>query len=305
MIDGKVCNAVVGNKSSQVCYICGASPKEINHIDVIKKRQVDYSTFAFGLSTLHAWIRFFECILHVAYRMDFKKWQARGKDRDLLKQRKKEIQERFRNGLGLLVERPKPGGSGTSNDWNTARRFFSNPELSSTITGVDKDLIKRFAVVLQVISSDRDIKADSFNQYALETAKLFIQKYPWFYLPASVHKVLIHGSQIIKSALLPIGQLSEEAQEARNKDIKRYREHHTRKSSRKNTMTDLINNLLISSDPLISSIRKSHKKQKTPLWNEALHLLKDSSEGGDEEESADNEENINDESTSDEDSDTE
>ena len=71
-------------------------------------------------------------------------------------------------------------------------------------TGVDKDLIKRFAVVLQVISSDRDIKADSFNQYALETAKLFIQK---FYLPASVHKVLIHGSQIIKSALLPIGQL--------------------------------------------------------------------------------------------------
>ena len=172
-------------------------------------------------------------------------------------------------------------------------------------TGVDKDLIKRFAVVLQVISSDRDIKADSFNQYALETAKLFIQKYPWFYLPASVHKVLIHGSQIIKSALLPIGQLSEEGQEARNKDIKKYREHHTRKSSRKNTMTDLINNLLISSDPLISSIRKSHKKQKTPLWNEALHLLKDSSEGGDEEESADNEENINDESTSDEDSDTE
>ncbi|PSN33039.1 hypothetical protein C0J52_26609 [Blattella germanica] len=80
-------------------------------------------------------------------------------------------------------------------------------------TGVDKDLIKRFAVVLQVISSDRDIKADSFNQYA----KLFIQK---FYLPASVHKVLIHGSQIIKSALLPIGQLSEAAQEARNKDIK-------------------------------------------------------------------------------------
>ncbi|PSN38917.1 hypothetical protein C0J52_11862 [Blattella germanica] len=166
-------------------------------------------------------------------------------------------------------------------------------------TGVDKDFIKRFAVVLQVISSDRDIKADSFNQYALETAKLFIQK---FYLPASVHKVLIHGSQIIKSALLPIGQLSEEAQEARNKDIKKYREHHTRKSSRKNTMTDLINNFLISSDPLISSIRKSHK---TPLWNEALHLLKDSNEGGDEEESADNEENINDESTSDEDSDTE
>ncbi|KAJ4437292.1 hypothetical protein ANN_17430 [Periplaneta americana] len=85
--------------------------------------------------------------------------------------------------------------------------------------------------------------------------------------------------------------LSEEAQ---NKDIKIiYREALTRKSSRKNTMTDLVNNLLISSDPLISNIIKSHKKHKTPLWKEGLQLLKDS--GEEEEESVIHEENVSNE----------
>ena len=40
---------------------------------------------------------------------------------------KKTIQERFRKEIGLLVDVPKPGGSGTTNDGNTARRFFLRP----------------------------------------------------------------------------------------------------------------------------------------------------------------------------------
>lgn len=55
--------------------------------------------------------------------------------------------------------------------------------------------------------------------------------------------------------LVPIGQLSEEAQEARNKDIKRYRLIHSRKYCREATNTDILNRLLESSDPLISMIR--------------------------------------------------
>jgi hypothetical protein len=45
----------------------------------------------------------------------------------------------------------------------------------------------------------------------------------------------MHETQIINLAMLPIEQLSEEAQ---NKDIKRFREHHPRKSSRQNTKID-------------------------------------------------------------------
>ena len=35
---------------------------------VVKKEH-----YGFGLSTLHAWVRFFECMLHISYRLDIKK----------------------------------------------------------------------------------------------------------------------------------------------------------------------------------------------------------------------------------------
>lgn len=71
----------------------------------------------------------------------------------------------------------------------------------------------------------------------------------------SADLVRIHGADIIKISPLPIGQMSEEALEARNKDLSNIREQHTRKTSRKTTMEDLIHGLLCSSDPLIASLR--------------------------------------------------
>ena len=35
------------------------------------------SMYEYGLSTLHAWIRSFECMLHISYRLEIKKWQVR------------------------------------------------------------------------------------------------------------------------------------------------------------------------------------------------------------------------------------
>jgi len=89
-----------------------------------------------------------------------------------------------------------------------------------------------------------------------------------------MHKFFIHGPEIIESALLPIGQLTEEAQEARNKDFKRYREHNSRKCSREKTNLDILNLFLLSSDPVISSKRKLLKKKTQSMPIEALALLK-------------------------------
>ncbi|KAL4113959.1 hypothetical protein QTP88_017505 [Uroleucon formosanum] len=71
---------------------------------------------------------------------------------DITLQEKKRIQEDFKSKLGLLVDIPKCG-YGTSNDGNTARRFFENTEMSSSITGVDIEIINRFKIVLLTISS--------------------------------------------------------------------------------------------------------------------------------------------------------
>jgi len=60
----------------------------------------------------------------------------------------------------------------------------------------------------------------------------------------TVHKILVHGSSVAKFALLPIGQLSEEALEARNKYLRNFLLNHTRKFSRTITNRDLFQRLL-------------------------------------------------------------
>lgn len=51
-------------------------------------------------------------------------------------------------------------------------------------------------------------------------------------MPTTVHKILIHCGDIVEHAILPIEQLGEEAQECRNKYIKKFREGFSRKFSR-------------------------------------------------------------------------
>ena len=73
---------------------------------------------------------------------------------------------------------------------------------------------------------------------------------------------------------LAIGMLSEEAQEASNKNVKRFRENFTRKTSRKDTNCDLMRTMLCSSDPVISSLRRSADSNKElELPEEAAELL--------------------------------
>ena len=92
----------------------------------------------------------------------------------------------------------------------------------------------------------------------LETASLYVTLYTWMPMATTTNKILSHGHKIVSEALLPIGMLSEEAQEARNKDFKFYREYFSRKTSRTDNLRDIINRLFILSDPFISSVRSMY-----------------------------------------------
>jgi hypothetical protein len=106
-----------------------------------------------------------------------------------------------------------------------------------------------------------------------ETAKLLVKEYPWYYMPSSVQKILLHGSLVISAALLPISQMSKEAQEARNKDLKNIRKNYSRKCSRIETNEDLLHGLLVSSDPVIFSLRKLPPKKISSFSQKVLQLL--------------------------------
>lgn len=166
-------------------------------------------------------------------------------------------------------------GSGTTNDGNTARKFFSDPSKTAAITGLDSSLIQRFQTLLRVIACGEAINVDAFENFARLTAEKYVELYGWYYMPSSVHKLLLHGAQIIKYFnIMPIGNLSEEAAEARNKDFKSIREHHSRKFCRKATNEDIFNGLLVSSDPYLSSIRPVLRKPiKIPITDDMKTLL--------------------------------
>lgn len=77
MIDGKVLTYITGSSSMQNCPICGAKPNVMNSKEKFEEGFLtNEDALHYGISPLHAWIRFFECLLHIAYRMDLKKWQV-------------------------------------------------------------------------------------------------------------------------------------------------------------------------------------------------------------------------------------
>ena len=272
-VDGKVINAAVSNTAQGNCFLCGAKPSEMNIINNFSKKVIDKTPLNYGLSTLHARIRCFECILHIGYRLDIKKWQIREADKNKCFKRKKQIIEDFRQKMSLIVDVPKPGGSGNSNDGNTARRAFMNVKLFSEITGVDVNLIQRISTILGAITCGFAIDTLKFASYCKQTLELYVKLYPWFYMPVTLHKILVHGPVIVKRMILPIGLYSEEAQESRNKDIKNARLYHSRKDTREHTITDQFRYLLVTSDPLISSKKNLSHKKRQPLTKDIISLL--------------------------------
>ena len=92
----------------------------------------------------------------------------------------------------------------------------------------------------------------------------------------TVHKTLEHGAEIANYIELPLGQYSEEAQEAQNKEIQNARLNKTCKISRLNVMKNQYHYMLIRTDPVVSSISfKKHRNHNgEPLPEEVVNLLK-------------------------------
>lgn len=142
-LDGKTFSALA-EASTKTSGICRALQKNMNNIRLVKTYPIDADLLKYRLSTLPAWIRFFECILHIAYRLPM-------------------------------------AGSGNTNDGNSVRRFFSQPSLVNGITGVCEELIYRISVILRMMASGHQVNTNLFNSYANGKAEIFVEKYPWFY----------------------------------------------------------------------------------------------------------------------------
>ena len=104
--------------------------------------------------------------------------------------------------------------------------------MAALILGFDINLLRKLQVILAVISSDHMVDVLAFKIFCRSTAMEYVDLYRWYYMPPSAHVILIHGHQILDRLFLPIGMLSEEAQEANHKNVKKFRDKFSRKTFR-------------------------------------------------------------------------
>ena len=178
--------------------------------------------------------------------------------------------------MSLFVGKPKTNSSSSTNDGNNARCAFSQPKLFARITNVDQSLNHSFKIILILLTCQQVLDLKKFEKFCFYTANLYMTKYPWSPMSATIHKVLIHTKQILENSVLPSGYFGEEASEARNKFYKRDREFHTRRNSRINNLEDIFNRAMDTSDPVISSINLQYRlkrRHKLTLPSEVIAML--------------------------------
>lgn len=139
MLDGKTAQIVTHTTAAAVCYICGAKPTEMNNLELVSMKTIKPEACELGISSLHARIKFMECILHIAYNLPFQKWAATFQNKEIKRQNKLKIQAAFKDKMRLRVDFVQQG-TGTSNDGNTSRLFFQTHKLLRILLASVKNL---------------------------------------------------------------------------------------------------------------------------------------------------------------------
>eukprot|EP00734_Pompholyxophrys_sp_LG126_P000180 Pompholyxophrys_sp_v1_NODE_30_length_3689_cov_21.111998.p2 type:complete len:247 gc:universal NODE_30_length_3689_cov_21.111998:3048-2308(-) len=153
MIDGKASNNLTGTGNS-TCRLCGAKPSEMNNLTTVFGKPVRNDFLKYGLHTLHLWIRALEYCLNISYSLEgkFASYSRMTKgESESLQKRTIFIQQQLWQHLHLIVDQPKAGGAGTSNNGNTARRFFQRRDQVAQLTGFDSGILDQISVYLRVL----------------------------------------------------------------------------------------------------------------------------------------------------------
>ena len=102
------------------------------------------------------------------------------------------------------------------------------------------DLHLKLSALLCLLSCAEHIKVDVFDQLVKETMLLLAEKFPWARLNFTLHQIQHAGQLICENGGRGLGELSEEALEANNKDMRNFMENFPRKSGASLQLQDII-----------------------------------------------------------------
>ena len=93
-----------------------------------------------------------------------------------------------------------------------------------------------------------------------------VGRFPWAVISPSIHRILAHAHEVIDlNEGFGLGDESEEGLEALNKQIRRMREHGSRKDSTRNNFQDTFHRLWDRSRPTIVEMERKIIKKKPKI----------------------------------------
>ncbi|CAF3551969.1 unnamed protein product [Rotaria sordida] len=166
---------------------------------------------------------------------------------------------------------------GTSTTGAQGRKFFSYEIRHLLLTCVPlqhqetlKQLIQRYSIVLRAVSSTRSINVSKFKELTLGF-QIIIANQKWIDYSMTIHNLIFHSTELIeRNNGVALGELSDEALESCNKDVRNYREFLSRKCGHIMNLTDVFNRLFIRSDPLIRKVIKDLFSKRQTRVSEIL-----------------------------------
>ncbi len=255
----------------------------------IIRRKNDYETRA-GLTTqplsssdhhyitlTHQYINGTSWFLKFFYRIkaNLLLWTARGSDsQDKLNKAKKDVLKHIEDTTGLKLDQVESSGgnTGTSNTGSQGRRFFSHElrsniidSLPSIYQGKIYSLMQMYSVILRAVSSTDLLIVDELRSLTRKFALFLAKEFTWVDYNITVHNLIFHSVELVEwNNGTGLGELSEEALESSNKDVRNYREFLARKCGHIPNLTDVFNRLFIRSDPVLRHIidRSQSKRGK-------------------------------------------
>ena len=139
-----------------------------------------------------------------------------------------------------------------------------------SITGLDLELIEKFKTISHTLPSKSDIDIDRFEMHAAKTRLMLATQHSRIKITPTLHKNCI---AILKSP----GQSTDRHADRGGSRGRRSRREDPRNSCRTNTMTDMLNMLNVSSNPLIDSLKELVRSGAKSRMEESLSLLKERS----------------------------
>ena len=231
------------------------------------------------ITLTHQYINGTTWFLNIFYRVKANLfiWAIRGEEsQGKLKKAKQSVLKHIEETTGLKLDQcdSSSGHTATSTTGQQGRRFFSYELREKIIDSLPTKykekiscLMKMYSVILRAVSSTQALNIDELKKLTREFSLFVAKELNWIDYNLTVHNLIFHSAELVeRNNGIALGELSEEALESSNKDVRNYREFLARKCGHIPNLTDVFNRLFTRSDPVLRHIiaqSQSKRRKRT------------------------------------------